>query len=300
MAEVTMELIKALREKTGSGIALCKEALVATGADIEEAITYIRKKDAGQAAKKAERATGQGVVLSRQSADGSVGVIIEVACETDFVAKNEMFQTMCNNMLDAFLAAEDVSNAPAIMLADGKTVEDSVKSSIAIIGENMKFRGCSRLKAPAGGVVGIYNHFNQKAASLVALSLENLTPDADAVKAICADVCMHITSVRPNGLSADDIPEEAIAREREVYMDEIKDKPAEMQEKILQGKLGRFFASQCLAEQKFVKDEKVTVKKMIEDAAKAAGGSAAIVGFVRAELGSAPVCINAQTYRAAE
>jgi len=278
-------MVKELRQKTGAGIGMCKEALVASDGNQEEAELYIRKKDKDKAAKKSERATGEGVVFAETSDDLSLGAVVEIACETDFVAKNQSFQDLGSEMLAAVAAAGTIDNLDNIPTPSGKTAGERMQEAVATIGENMKLRRIAILKAPENGCIGQYRHFNQKAASLVALKLDGADPKSDAVQGLLRDICMHITSCRPLGLSKEDIPEEVLAKEKAVYMEEVANKPEDIQEKILQGKLGKFFATNCLNEQGFVKDDKVKVKDHVAQTLKAAGGSGELVGFVRFELG---------------
>jgi elongation factor Ts len=292
MAEVTAQMVKELREKTGAGISLCKEALVESDGSFEEAELYIRKKDKDKAAKRAERATGEGVVFVKVRDDASLGCLVEIACETDFVARNEQFQALGDEILAAVEMAEDFSALGALTTAGGKTIDGRVEEAVATIGENMRLRSAARLGAPGGGAVGSYSHFNNKAASLVALKLEGVAPDHEAVQGLLRDLCMHITSCRPLGLTSDDLPADLVAKEKEVFQEEVKDKPEEIQEKILQGKLGKFFATTCLAEQGFVKDEKTKIKDHVTAVLKEAGGRGEITGFARLELGTEAVCVG--------
>jgi elongation factor Ts len=289
MADVTAQMIKEMRQKTGAGISLCKEALVESGGDFEQAELYIRKKDKDKAAKKSERATGEGVVFVRIDDAFSTGVLVEIACETDFAARNEQFQELGEEMLNAVMDAGDLTDASSLTVASGKTVAARVEEAVATIGENMRLRRVARLKAPEGGAVGSYRHFNNKAGSLVSLELEGLGPDNEQVQALARDICMHITSCRPQGLREDDIPEEVRQREREVHLEEVQGKPEEIQQKILAGKMGKFLAGICLDQQPFVKDESVKVADHVAKVLKDAGGAGRLAGFVRFELGAGAV-----------
>lgn len=291
MAEVTAQMVKELRQKTGSGIALCKEALVECDGNFEAAEMYLRKKDKDKAAKKAERATGEGVVFLKVNEERTCGVLVEIACETDFVAKNEQFQALGATLLDLFLAADSLDSPLALTTAAGTSVEALLQEGIATIGENMRLRRVGRLE---GGALGFYRHFNNKAASLVSLAVDGVAPTDEAVQTLGRDICMHITSCRPLGLAKEDIPEEVVAKEKEVYMEEVKGKPEEIQEKILQGKLGKFYAINCLTEQGFVKDDSVKVKDVVASVLKEAGGSGSLTGFIRVELGSTAACVGGQ------
>lgn len=294
MAEVTALMVKELRQKTGGGIALCKEALVECDGNFEEAEMFIRKKDKDKAAKRSERATGEGIIFCKTSADGTVGTMVEIACETDFVAKNEKFVALGEDILNSVSETADFTNLNELKISTGKTISEAMEEAVAVIGENMRFKGAARIKAPEGGKVYGYKHFNQKAASFAALALDGVA--ADALDDCGKDICMHITSFRPMGLVKEDIPAELVEKEKEVFKGEVQGKPEEIQEKILTGKLAKFFAGKCLTEQGFVKDESVKVKDHVAACAKEAGGSAEIKGFVRFELGLDPVVVAGEVF----
>ncbi len=292
MVEITTQMVKELRQHTGSPVALCKEALVATDGDFQEAELYLRKKDKDRATKKSHRATGEGVVLMKIDDDLRKGALIELACETDFVARNDRFQALAASLADAMLRADKLDDLQALALPEGRTAQAAVHEAVATIGENIRFRRAAVLEASAGGRVAGYQHFTNKAASLVALSLEGLDPSAEAVDRLARDLCMHIASARPTGLTREDIPQDVLAREREVYAEEIQDKPEDIQERILEGKLSKFYKTRCLNEQGFVKEEKVQIKDHVARALKDAGGKGAIAGFARLELGAEPACVG--------
>lgn len=294
MAEISVQMIKQLRDKTAAAINLCKEALNASNGNFEEAELYIRKKDKDKAAKKSERATGQGIVFTKISQDGKTGAMVEIACETDFAAKNETFQKMGNDLLSLVLSTKTLAGFGNLKMPGNKTVSETVAEAVATIGENMRLRKAARICAPANGALGLYSHFNSKSASIVSLHLAGIDGSNEKVQTLGRDLCMHITSVRPMGLSKKDIPAELIAMEEEVYKEEVQGKPEEMQKKIIAGKMGKFYASKCLSEQGFVKDEKVKVCDYVTASLKEAGGSGSIAGFVRFELGGSAVCIEGE------
>ncbi|MHC4871107.1 MAG: translation elongation factor Ts [Planctomycetota bacterium] len=294
MAEVTTQMVKELRQKTGGGISLCKEALIECDGNFEEAEMFIRKKDKDKAAKRSERATGEGIIFCKTSDDGTVGTMVEIACETDFVAKNEKFIALGEDILGSVSDAGDFDNLNELKISTGKTIAEAMEEAVGVIGENMRFKGASRIKAPEGGRVYGYKHFNQKAASFAAVALDGVA--ADALDECGKDICMHITSFRPMGLVKEDISEDIIAKEKEVFKEEVQGKPEDIQEKILEGKLSKFFAGKCLSEQGFVKDESVKVKDHVSACAKAAGGTAEIKGFARFELGLDAVVVGAEVF----
>ena len=286
MADITAAMIKELREATGMGMSDCKKALVDSAGNIEEAEMILRKKGLDKAAKKADRATGEGVVSIREE-DGAV-VCIQVECEQEPTTKNERFLALVDKIFAAAFAskaatAEELNAAST----DEGTVADSVKAVIGVIGENVVVKNIARLEVPAGGVYGGYAHFNGKSASICTVALNGAEAD-EAFKVAANDICMHAVAARPAALNREGVPNDLVAKEKEVFLEEIKNKPENIQDKILEGKLGKFYGEKCLEEQIFVKDPegKMTVNAMIADAAKKLGGTAKIIDFARLELGN--------------
>ena len=282
---VDAKMIKDLRDKTGMGFADCKKALETANGNLEEAEMFLRKKGLDKAAKKAERATGQGVV--RIAVKGDKAVILEVQCEQEPTTKNERYEEFVKAVCEiAFtvdgLTAEKLLEAKG---ADGQSVADKQKALIGVIGENVVVKKAAALTAPAGGILGQYTHFNNKAAALCALKLDGAA--AAAMQTIANDVCMHAVAARPIALDRSGVPADLVNKEKEVFQEEVNKKPENIREKIMEGKLGKFYGEKCLLEQIFVKDPdgKLTVSKAVEAEAKKAGGKAEICGYVRMELG---------------
>ena len=278
--------IKELREKTGMGISQCKKALEDAGGDMDKAELILRKQGIDKAAKKADRPTGQGVVAIRQT-DGRAAMI-ELACEQEPTTGNERFVNLANLALDLCLKGKIGSAGELTQAAtpDG-TFADSVKTVIGVVGENIQLKRAAFLEAPPGGLIGAYVHFNKKAGAMLALALEGADPTQAALRTAANDIAMHAVAARPLAWNREGIPAEAVAREKEVFLEEVKNKPEPIREKILDGKLQKFYADKVLLEQIFVKDPegKATVAQVLAGAAKAAGGKALIAGFARFELG---------------
>ncbi len=283
---IDAKMIKELREKTGMGITQCKKALEECSGDMEQAEMNLRKQGLDKAAKKADRPTGQGVVaISHQ---GDKAAMIELACEQEPTTNNERFIALVQLGLETALK-EKVKSADDLVKAstpDG-TYADSIKAVIGVVGENIQLKKAVTMDAPAGGLIGYYAHFNRKAGSMVSIKLENVDAGNDTVKTAANDIAMHAVAARPLGWRRDDIDPTLIAKEKEVMMEEVKTKPEAIQEKILEGKMSKFYGEKVLTEQIFVKDPdgKATVKAMLDAVAKAAGGKAEIVDFARFELG---------------
>jgi elongation factor Ts len=261
-------LVKELRERTGLGLLECKKALAEAGGDIEKAIEELRKSSGMKAAKKAGRTAADGVVLARVSEDGSYGQLVEVNSETDFVARDDNFLGFANNVANAALAARTTEVA-AVMAGD---LEAAREGLVQKIGENIGVRRIDAVDA-GEGVVGAYVHGNNRIAVLVALQ----GGDQDLAR----DVAMHVAAVNPQVVSPDDMPQELIEKEKEIYTAQALEsgKPAEIVEKMIGGRIKKFLAENSLVEQAFVKDPDMTVGKLVSSA------GASVLSFIRFEVG---------------
>jgi elongation factor Ts len=283
---IDAKMIKELREKTGMGITQCKKALEESNGNMEEAEMNLRKQGLDKAAKKADRPTGQGVVAIRN--DGSKAAIIELACEQEPTTNNERFVALIALALDTSMKNNVKSGDDLLKAATPEgTFADSVKSVIGVVGENIQLKKAYTMDAPAGGLIGYYAHFNKKAGAIVALALDGADAAHEGLKTAANDISMHSVAARPLAWNREGISADLLAKEKEIMMEEVKTKPAAIQEKILDGKVQKFYADKVLTEQLFVKDPegKSTVQQMLDAAAKAAGGKAAVADFMRFELG---------------
>ncbi len=256
---ITAELVKQLREKTGAGMMDCKKVLTETDGDMEKAAELLRERGIAKAAKKSGRVAAEGIVCSYVSSDKKIGAIVEVNAETDFVAKNEEFKAFVNDV------AEIITNTnPADVQAllgtaykgIGKTVQEVLTDKIATIGENMTIRRFARFESE--GLVESYIHGDGKIAVLVDFKKGDST--------LAKDVCMQIAAARPEYLKREDVPAEAVNKEMEILKAQAMNegKPAEIAEKMVQGRIGKFYGEVCLLEQEFVKDSSVKVGALIE------------------------------------
>lgn len=283
---IDAKAIKTLREKTGMGITQCKKALEESNGDMDQAEMNLRKQGLDKAAKKADRPTGQGVIAIQH--EGNIAAMIELACEQEPTTNNERFINLVELALQTSLKNK-VKSADDLLKAstpDG-TFADSVKAVIGVVGENIQLKKAYTMDAPAGGIIGYYAHFNKKAGSMVAIELDGVDAAHDAMKTAANDVSMHAVAARPMAWHRDGIDQDVLAKEKEVMLEEVKSKPENIQSKILEGKLNKFFGEKVLPEQLFVKDPdgKNTVQQHLDNVAKAAGGKAKIVDFIRFELG---------------
>lgn len=261
-------LVKELRERTGLGLLECKRALASVGGDVELAIEELRKSSGMKAAKKAGRTAADGVVSARVADDGGFGVLIEVNSETDFVARDESFLAFVKSVVDAAFDARE-SDVAALMSGE---LESTRAALVQKIGENIGVRRIELIDADSG-VVGFYVHSNNRIAVLVKLK----GGDQDLAK----DVAMHVAAVNPQVVSAADMPEELVAKEKEIFRAQAQEsgKPDEIIEKMIGGRVKKFLAENSLLEQSFVKNPDVTVGQLVADA------GAEVISFVRFEVG---------------
>lgn len=274
---VTAEAVKILRERTGAGMMECKKALVETAGDLDAAAELMRKSGLTKADKKAGRIAAEGVVVIERSADGKTAVLVEVNCETDFVAREQDFQVFAANAGKLALAtrATDVTTLLETKLADGSTLEEMRRALIAKIGENISVRRIGLLDAPA--VLGAYLH-GSRIGALVALK--------SGEEAVAKDVAMHVAAINPVHLSISDVPNEVVDKEKAIQLEMIKSdpknagKPEDMLVKIIDGKLRKWVGEITLLGQSFVKDDKQTVEQFLKQS------KAEIQSFLRFEVGA--------------
>ena len=270
---ISASTVKELREITGAGMMDCKKALTETNGDIEKAIEYLREKGISKAAKKSSRVAAEGVVAAFISEDAKTGAVIEVNAETDFVSKNEEFVAFVNKLVEivAEKAPKDVEELKTMEFENGKTVEEVLTEKIATIGENMSIRRFERIETD--NLVGKYIHGNGQIAVLVELKGGN--PE------VAKDVCMQVAALNAEFLDESQIPADRVEKEKEIITQQTinEGKPANIAEKIAEGRLKKYFEELCLVHQKFVKDSSKTVSEYVKEN----GGE--IVKFYRLEKG---------------
>lgn len=287
MAEITAALVKELREKSGAGMMDCKKALNETGGDMEAAIDWLRKKGLAAAGKKAGRVAAEGLV--GLAGDGKNGVLVEINAETDFVARNEQFQNFVSEVASVALKTTgDLEAVKAASVKSGKNVGDELNSLIATIGENMNFRRMARLSV-SDGVVASYVH-NQAAPGLgkigVLVALES-TGDKDKLAELGRKIAMHVAAASPLFLAIEHVDQEALDRERAVLTEQAQasGKPANVIEKMVDGRIRKYYEEVVLHEQVFVVDGENKVAKVVESASADVGAPVSLAGFVRFALG---------------
>ncbi|HXQ09502.1 MAG TPA: translation elongation factor Ts [Caulobacteraceae bacterium] len=291
MAEVTAGLVKELREKTGAGMMDCKRALTETGGEMEQAKDWLRAKGLSKAANKADRVAAEGLVAValRNDGRGMTGAVIELNSETDFVARNVLFQTAALKTAAAALeAGGDVDAIAASKTADGETIGDMITQLIATVGENMRLRRAGRVEV-ARGAVAAYVH-NQVAPDvgrigvLVAVEGEG---DQAKLQDLGRKIAMHVAATRPMSLTAEDLGPAAIERERAILTEQALEsgRPANIAEKMVEGRIRKFLEEVVLLKQAFVMNNDQTVEQLVAETAKTLGSPIKIAGFIRLSLG---------------
>ena len=279
MAEISASLVKELREETGVGMMECKKALVEANGDKVAAVKILRESGMAIAAKKATRTAKQGIIAADISADAQSGRMIEVNCETDFVSKNDNFKAFVAGLLQD--AAGVADNAIA------ETAKAKVDAKVAEIGENIIARRNLTFKVQGTGAIAGYVHLGGKLGVMVEVGCKNAASVQNpAVKALLADLTLHITAVNPACITRDQVPAETVNAEKEIYAKQVEGKPANIIDKIVAGKLEKFYGQICLVEQPFVKDQDKTISAVLAEAGKAVGDEFTIRRFVRWQLGA--------------
>jgi elongation factor Ts len=287
MAEITASLVKELRDKTGAGMMDCKKALTETSGDIEAAVDWLRKKGLAAAAKKAGRIAAEGLVAV--AASGPRGAVLEVNAETDFVARNDQFQAFAAAAAGVALSVGgDLEKTKVAAFPGGGTVADKLTNLVATIGENMSLRRSASLAVPAGVVVS-YIH-NAVAPGLgkigVLVALES-TGAADRLSALGKQIAMHVAAANPSALDIGSVDPSALERERAILSEQAaaSGKPAQVIEKMVEGRLRKFYEETVLLEQVFVVDGESRVKDVVAGVANELGTSVKLAGFLRYALG---------------
>ncbi len=287
MAEITAELVKKLREESGAGMMDCKKALAENNGDLQASIDWLRKKGMSAASKKTGRVTAEGLVAVASS--GTSGAMIELNSETDFVARNDKFQQLASDISKIALeSGDDVEKLKAANHPSGKTVADEIVQGVAVIGENLNLRRSTVLKV-SNGVVATYVH-NQIATGLgkigVLVALES-DGDKEKLNALGKQIAMHIAAAKPEALNVAGVSQELLEREKNILREQTaaSGKPAEIIEKMLEGRIRKFYEEIVLLEQVFVIDGKNKVSAVIEDAAKEMGAKIELKAYARFALG---------------
>ncbi|MCD8174501.1 MAG: translation elongation factor Ts [Phascolarctobacterium sp.] len=274
MTQITAALVKELRDRTGAGMMDCKKALAAVEGDMDKAIDFLREKGLAAAAKKAGRIAAEGVVGSYVSKDKKTGVIVEVNCETDFVGKTDDFKAIVNSIVE-HIAVTQPADMDILMASklNGKTIADIVTETIAKIGENIAVRRFARYEALSDGLIAAYIHAGGKIGVLVNMK----GGSADLGK----DIAMHIAATNPSYLDRTQVSATEVEHEKQILSEQAHNegKPEKIIEKMVLGRIQKYYKEVCLVEQEFVKDPDQTIGKLLKD------NNAEVIEFVRFQMG---------------
>jgi elongation factor Ts len=288
MAEITASLVKELREVTGAGMMECKKALTEAGADIEKAIDVLRTRGLAAVAKKAGRATNEGLALTALSDDARVAALVEVNCETDFVSRNEVFKGYVTRIAQAVFENDPADlDALKSSATEGEAVEALLTDAIHTIGENIQITRFVR-RTVETGAISSYIHGGGRLGVLVQFRLgKQESASTEEFKVLAKDIAMQVASANPGAVTREGFSEEVIAHEMAIYKAKAAEsgKPENIQEKIAEGNLRKFYQENVLVEQAFVKDPDKSIQAVIDKVAKAIGDSVEVLGFDRFEVG---------------
>ena len=288
MVEIPASLVMKLRKMSGQGMMDCKKALQEASGDLEQAMAILRKKGLATLTKRAGRETSEGMVVGRSSEDGRTAVLATLCCETDFVAKSDDFVAAAEALVDYSLTCSADEGVENVLQAsvDGKTFNDVLTETVSKTGEKMEVGDYTRYALDGPGLIALYIHFNKKLGTMLQIdSSDEKVAGAEAIRQTAADIAMHITATKPLALDREGIAPKTIEQEKSIAAEQVKNKPANIIEKIVEGKMKKFYIENCLLEQPFVKDDSKSVAQVLTAAAEEAGGEAKIRRFVRFEVG---------------
>ncbi len=288
MAEITASLVKDLREKTGAGMMDCKKALQECAGDFEVAVDWLRKKGLAAAAKKSSRVAAEGLVAVAVA--GTKGALVELNSETDFVARNDQFQALVDTIVNLELVeGADVDGLKQSSYpGTGRNVADEIAHHVGVIGENMNLRRVAFISVPQGAVVSyVHNAVVPNLGKIGVLVALESAADAAKLQALGKQLAMHIAAAKPEALTTSEVDPEALAREKQIFSDQARasGKPENIIEKMVEGRIRKYYEEVVLLEQVFVIDGKTKIADVIEQAAKEVGAPVKLAAFVRFALG---------------
>lgn len=288
MSEISAAAVVELRKMSGQGMMDCKKALQEADGDLEQAMDILRKKGLATLAKRAGRETTEGLVVGKRSPDGRTAIMATLCCETDFVAKSQDFVAAAQKLAEFALACP-ADHGPQNVLETaigGKKFNDILTETVSKTGEKTQVGDYAKYTLDGPGLITTYIHFNEKVGTMVQIETsDDATAAANSLKQTAADIAMHITATKPLALNKEQIDPKTIEREKSIFAEQVKNKPANIVDKIVEGKLNKFYTENCLLQQAFVKDDSKSVEQVLADAARQAGGKAKIRRFVRFEVG---------------
>ena len=310
MAEISAQLVKQLRERTGAGMMECKKALQKADGDLAKAEIVLRESGIAGATKKAARSTKQGIIASHISDDVKRGVLVEVNCESDFVARTEDFQTLVSDVAahiaahkPKYVRVEDVTEAERATFKENEalyqqkfaggqdgTIDDLVKSKIAKLGENIVVSRFSLYEISGNGVVGTYIHTGGQIGVLLELALSDQSiASSDEFKTFVRDLAMQVAAASPQFVSKEKVPDDVLEKERGIQRARAlgEGKPEKMVDKIAEGRMSKFYEEVCLLEQPFIRENSISVSELMKTVASKLGGTVNVNRFVRFKVGDA-------------
>ena len=286
---ITASIVKELRDKTNAGMMDCKKVLTETNGDIDASIKLLRERGIMKAGTKSDREANEGIITARVNDGAASGTLLEINCETDFVSRNENFQAFVAEIADKLAASDTKDHAAALALPHGETtLENFVKEKVVELGENLQLRKFVRFDAAPGGVITSYIHLGGKVGVLLEVgTTKPETASKAEFQELIKDLTLHIAASAPKGLSRDDIPQDIVDAEKEIFRVRLLEqgKDEKIIENILKGQLAKFFAESCFLEQGFVKDPDVTVTQLLGNKGKELGDTLTVTRFVRFGLG---------------
>ena len=290
MTNISASLVKQLREKTGVGMMDCKKALVECNGNFDEAVDWLRKKGHASASKKSERATSEGLVIL--AVDGNVGVALEINSETDFVARNEKFQEIASKIAKVALSVDSLEGLKKAEYSTGKTVNDAIIEGVSIVGENLSISRFDKIKVNKG-VVASYVHNNVmenggKIAVLLAIEVTKGDVGQEALNEFGKRLAMHIAAARPEALNVEDVDSDKVQRERQIFAEQARasGKPENIIEKMVEGRVRKYYEEIVLNHQTFVMDNKSKISEVVAEFAKQHNAEVQLSSFIRYELGA--------------
>lgn len=295
MAEINMELIKKLRDKTQVGMMDCKKALIESNGDFEKAVEILRKKGAKIAAKRAGNVTENGTIASYISDDNKLGVLVEVGCETDFAANTEDMRNFASNVAEVLATTEcgcgaDLDRECVLskkMESRDMTIHSLLEELTSKISEKIEVSRCAKFYTD-NGLVNAYVHPGNTVGAMVELKVEGLSSDnTDSIKSLAKDICMHVAVMKPICVESSQLRQEDLDKEKAAQREQLKEsgKPENIIDKIVEGKMGKYYEEVCLLNQKFIKNDKISVSKHIEEISKKASCTVSVVRYAMFSVG---------------
>jgi elongation factor Ts len=290
MSTISASSVKELRDRTGQAMMDCKKALTETSGDIDKAIDLLRKKGMAVMEKRADRQSNEGKVIGKLSDDGQGAALVVLSSETDFTAKNDEFIAVATQAADALLATDQACDSTEqlgeLSSAAGGTVADQVNDIVSKTGEKIALASCEKFTLKGPGLLYCYVHFNGKIGTMLQLETESdAAASSDAMQTLAADLAMHITAINPEVVNREQIDADRVAREKDVAVSQVTNKPANIVDKIVEGKMNKWFSQIVLLEQAFVKDDSKSVSDIVAEAGKAAESPITVKRFARVQVG---------------